>query len=97
MIAFLDQLFGRSLWVGGVGVVVALYLISATLQAIAIYHVAKKVGLSKGERVGLVVFTIVVPFGVELSLLFIAFKMGTSFKEIRAMHKKEKRKKAKAE
>jgi len=63
----------KSLLTGGIAVGVLLYAISSAMQATAIYHIAKKGGFSTAVRTIFILATVIIPFGLEVCLLIIAF------------------------
>ena len=63
----------KSLLTGGLVAGALFYLISAAMQGVGIYHVAKKSGFGKTARIIFVAATVIIPFGIEVCLLIIAF------------------------
>ena len=63
----------KSLLAGSLVAGIIVYLVSAALQGFGIYHVAKKSGFKKGACATFVAITVIIPFGIEICLLIIAF------------------------
>ncbi|MCL2379820.1 MAG: hypothetical protein FWC81_03440 [Coriobacteriia bacterium] len=69
------EIFENPFVVGGASAAIIFYLITTAMQAVGIFKLCSKIGYSTQKRIALTAF-VIIPFGIEISLLIIAYDKG---------------------